>query len=323
MLLLYAVIGLLVGGVLNALADTLPHKTRLRRPYCSHCDATRKPVAWLATTGYLLARGRCSNCDAPLSLRGVLVELTTAVVFGFLFARDGLTGHMVLLSVYVAILILITVIDLEHRLVLNRVIGPAILLALIAGPFTPGLNWKQMLVGGLVAFFLFYLAALLYPGGMGAGDVKLAAFIGLITGFPAVFLALLVTVFAGGLISLLLVVTRIRSRRDYIPYGPFLVIGGAFALFWGQPIVDSYVDLDQEARSTEPVLAGEVYWVDYSEYGGVVPGGDPRNLWGITPVRFDELHPARACGASVDPTQVWEGDGARDPRRPRPGRPVI
>jgi leader peptidase (prepilin peptidase)/N-methyltransferase len=183
-----------------------------------------------------------------LPLRNVLVELCTAVVFGFLAARYGLTGHMLLLSLYLSILILITVIDLEHRLVLNRVIVPAILLALIAGPFTPGLNWRTVLVGGLVGFGLFYLAAVLYPGGMGAGDVKLAAFIGLITGFPVIVLALLVTILAGGVISLLLIVTRLRSRRDFIPYGPFLVIGGVFALLWGRPIVDDYLDQYREER---------------------------------------------------------------------------
>jgi leader peptidase (prepilin peptidase)/N-methyltransferase len=185
-----------------------------------------------------------------------LVELALAVAFGLLYTYYGLTGHMLLLSAYVAILVLITVIDLEHRLVLNRVIGPAILLALAAGPFTPNLSWRGMLVGGAIGFGLFYLAALLYPGGMGAGDVKLAAFIGLITGFPGVFVALLVTVFAGGLISLLLILTRIRSRRDYIPYGPFLVIGGAYALFWGQPLTDRYLTLpEDEVIHTTPSQA--------------------------------------------------------------------
>jgi leader peptidase (prepilin peptidase)/N-methyltransferase len=242
MILLYAGVGLLVGGALNVLADTLPGRTRLRMSYCAHCDGQRQPVVWLATTGYLLMQGRCPNCGAPVPLRNVLVELTTAVAFALLYNRYGLTGHLLLVSAYTAILILVTVTDLEHRLILNQVIGPAILLALIAGWFTPGLSWRQALVGGLVGFGFFYVAALLYPGGMGAGDVKLAAFIGLITGFPVVILALLVTIMAGGLISLVLVVTRIRSLRDAIPYGPFLVIGGAFALFWGQPIVDSYLE---------------------------------------------------------------------------------
>jgi len=245
MAVLYAIVGLLVGGGLNVLADDLPTKERLHLPHCAHCGRQRRPEAWLATLGYVLGRNNCPGCSARLPLRSVLVELALAVAYGLLYVSYGPTGHMLLLSAYVAVLVLITVIDLEHRLVLNRVIGPAVLLALIAGPFTPDLTWQGMLVGGAIGFGLFYLAALLYPGGMGAGDVKLAAFIGLITGFPEVFVALLVTVFAGGLISLLLIVTRIRSRRDYIPYGPFLVIGGAYALFWGHSLTDRYLVLPE------------------------------------------------------------------------------
>jgi leader peptidase (prepilin peptidase)/N-methyltransferase len=254
MILLYAVLGFLVGGLLNLLADLMPSKRGLRAPHCTHCDAPRPPVAWLATLGYLLGRGRCTHCGEPLPRRNVVVELTTAVALGYLAYEYGLTGYTLLLSVYMAILILVTVIDLEHRLVLNRLILPAILLALIAGFFTPGLNWKQVLVGGLIGFGLFYIVAMIYPGGMGAGDVKLAAFIGLITGFPDIFVAIVVTIFAGGFVSLFLVLTRIRSRRDYIPYGPFLVIGGVFALLWGEPIMDSYLEQEEEATAVESIV---------------------------------------------------------------------
>jgi len=324
MVLLYAIVGLLIGGVLNALADTLPSKARLRFPYCAHCETTRRPVAWLATTGYVLARGRCAGCDAPLPLRGVLVELSTAVAFVYVYTRLGLTGHMLLLSLYLAILILITVIDVEHRLVLNRVIGPAILLALIAGPFTPGLNWKQMLVGGVLAFGLFYLAALIYPGGMGAGDVKLAAFIGLITGFPTVFVALLVGISAGGLASLVLILTRIRSRRDYIPYGPFLVIGGAYALLWGQPIIDDYLELDQQARAIETTLAQAAHlgpgWALGADSVEVAPGV------GLGAQRQSECTPARLATSQAQPSalvrgwlRVLDSDPRRRPLSPVPG----
>jgi leader peptidase (prepilin peptidase)/N-methyltransferase len=256
MILFYAIVGLLVGGVLSALADTMPQKAPLRLPHCTHCDVQRRPAAWLTTVGYALAQRRCASCGAPWPLRGVLTELATALAFAYLFSRYGLTGHMLLLSAYMAILILVTVIDLEHRLILNRVIGPSILLALIAALSTPGLTWQQALVGGLVGFLFFYIVAMIQPGAMGAGDVKLAAFIGLITGFPVVVVALLVSLVAGGVVSLLLIVTRIRSRRDYIPYGPFLVIGAVVALLWGQAIMDDYMDRDQEASSTvETVLA--------------------------------------------------------------------
>ena len=279
MILLYAVVGLLVGAVLNLLADVMPHKTRLRLPRCVHCDVPRQPTAWLTTTGYVLHRGRCPSCGASLQRRGVLTELATAIIFALIYDGYGPTGHMLLLSAYMAILVLVTVVDLEHRLVLNRVIGPAILLALVASPFTPDLTWQQALVGGLVGFSFFYVIAMIKPGAMGAGDVKLALFIGLFTGFPVVIVALLIALFAGGLISLFLVATRIRSMRDYIPYGPFLVIGGVYALFWGQPVVDDYLDRGQTAKTVEMAL-----------------------------VQDHRAEPRLALDAPLDWTQVWETD---------------
>jgi Flp pilus assembly protein protease CpaA len=234
----------------------------------------------------------------------VVVELTTAVTFALLYDRYGLTGHMLLLSVYMAILILVTVIDLEHRLVLNRVILPAIALALIAGLFTPGLSMPQVLVGGLIGFGVFYLIALVYPGGMGAGDVKLAAFIGLITGFPDVVLAIVVTIFAGGLISLLLVVTRVRTIRDYIPYGPFLVIGGVFALFWGQPIMDSYMDRDQEVQVATQALA-QVHNMEHNRAKDSVR---------VLVINLGDIDVSRApAGCQSPSSKSWSQSSSRSP----------
>ncbi len=304
MILLVAIVGLLVGGVLNVLADTLPSQARLRTPFCTQCDAPRRPSAWLATAGYLLGQRRCADCGAPWPRRYVLVELTTAVTFALLYNRFGLTGHMLLLSVYMAILILVTVIDLEHRLVLNRVILPAIALALIAGLFTPGLSMPQVLVGGLIGFGVFYLIALVYPGGMGAGDVKLAAFIGLITGFPDVVLAIIVTIFAGGLISLLLVVTRVRTMRDYIPYGPFLVIGGLFALFWGQPIMDSYMDRDQEVQVATQALA-QVHNMEHNRAKDSVR---------VLVINLGDIDVSRALAGCQSPSsKSWSQSSSRSP----------
>jgi leader peptidase (prepilin peptidase)/N-methyltransferase len=297
MILLFAIIGLLVGGALNVLADVLPSKQRFQAPFCAYCNTRKVPIAWLATSGYLSRRERCTNCGEPIPRRNLLVELTMAVTFAFVYHGYSPSGYTLLLSIYMAILILVTVIDLEHRLVLNRVILPAILLGLLAAPFTPGLSWKQAVAGGLVGFVIFYLIAIVYPGGMGAGDVKLAAFIGLITGFPDVFVAIVVTIFAGGLISLLLVLTRIRSMRDYIPYGPFLVIGGVFALFWGQPFMDAYLDQGEKAQLTNNIATQanhrDMHWtVDSSSL--VVNAG-----WGFSPLyAVDAYQPSSYHSAS-------------------------
>jgi prepilin signal peptidase PulO-like enzyme (type II secretory pathway) len=123
---------------------------------------------------------------------------------------------------------------------------PAILFAFVASFFTPGMRWDYALLGGAVGFVFFFLAALVGnalfgSGALGGGDVKLAAFVGLITGFPLVIEALVLTILLGGAVSFLLLVTGIRGRRDPIPYGPFLVAGAVITLLWGYPIAEWFL----------------------------------------------------------------------------------
>jgi leader peptidase (prepilin peptidase)/N-methyltransferase len=170
----------------------------------------------------------------------ILVELATPLFFGFLFFRYGLGLHLGLVSMYTAILILITVTDLEHRLIFNVVILPSILFGLVAAFITPNLFWPSALVGGGFAFVLTYLAALLSRGGLGEGDVTLSTFLGLILGFPYIILSLGFGVFLGGFVVLLLLITRRVGLRTFVPYGPFLTITGWIMLVWGVEIWKYY-----------------------------------------------------------------------------------
>jgi len=147
---------------------------------------------------------------------------------------------LLLATLYTCFFIVIFFIDLEHRLVLNRVIYPAIVVALLAIPITPNHDAAELLGGGAIGFGLLFLIAVIYPAGMGMGDVKLAAFIGLAVGFPAVFVALLFSFVAGGLVGGSLLLTGLKGRKDYIPFAPFLVTGGMVAMLYGQQIMDWY-----------------------------------------------------------------------------------
>lgn len=238
MIILYALFGLLVGSFLNLAADELPQRRRLALPRCPYCGRNHLPLEWIAVLSFLLLRGRCQHCRAPLSLRRPLLELGTMLAFAFLWQRYGPTSLLLLFTLYVCILLLVLVIDLEHRLILNVVILPAILIAGIGSLISP--SPLSALAGGLIGFASFYLIALARKGGMGGGDVKLAAFIGLTTGFPSVIVALLIAILAGGATALLLVLTRVKGLKSYIPYGPFLVIGGLVALIYGPQIMAWY-----------------------------------------------------------------------------------
>ena len=117
---------------------------------------------------------------------------------------------------------------------------PAIVVALLAVPFTPNHSVVELLSGGAIGFGVLFLIAWIYPAGMGMGDVKLAAFIGLVVGFPSVFVALLFSFVVGGLIGGGLLLTGLKGRKDPIPFAPFLVAGGMVAMLYGTQIIDWY-----------------------------------------------------------------------------------
>lgn len=222
MIVIYALLGFVLGAPINALADALPR---------------RAPVALPA---YLTRR-------TPPRFRDVAVHVVSAGLFGLLWAMyaRGDAIQLILVSFYALALLLVTVTDLEHRLIPNRAILPAIGIAALASPIRFGAGWPLALLGGAIGFLFFTAAAwlgerMLGRGALGWGDVKLAAFVGLIGGFPQIFVALVVTIVAGGVISLALLIGRRVTLRTAIPYGPFIVIGGFYAMIWGSEVIQWY-----------------------------------------------------------------------------------
>ncbi len=243
MVLLYAVLGLAIGSFLNVCIDRLPERASIVSPpsHCPACGRRLAPFDLIPLLSYLFLRGRCRYCGAPIPRRVLLVELVTGLLFVLLWYRYGLSLWLLLATLYTCFFIVIFFIDLEHHLVLNRVIYPAIVVALLAIPLTPNHDVVKLLGGGAIGFGLLFLVAFIYPAGMGMGDVKLATFIGLVVGFPSVFVALLFSFVAGGLVGGGLLLTGLKGRKDPIPFAPFLVTGGMVAMLYGEQIIDWYV----------------------------------------------------------------------------------
>lgn len=254
--ILYAILGLLAGGFLNLCCERLPNReTLLEPPHCSYCGRVRGPLRWLAVLGYMFGRGHCRSCGAPIPLRSVALEILTTSAFAFLWRKIGPSPKLFFLTIYTSIFILVTFIDLEHRLIPNIVIYPAISLALFGG-FVD--NYRLALLGGAIGFFsafLFYLlgrffvviaerlgASRIKEVPFGPGDVKLAAFIGLVVGFPGIIFALILGVLVGGVgAGLFLLFGRPLSPFTPIPYGPFLSIGGFTMMIYGQELIKWYL----------------------------------------------------------------------------------
>jgi len=243
LIVFYALIGLVAGAVINQLADTLPHRhTKLSGAVCPACGRPQPLSQSIAVVAVIARRRECASCGRPIAVRNFVVELTMAGLFAFLFTRYADVLVLALASFHSSVLLLVTITDLEHRLIPNRAILPAIGLAALTSPLWFGPGWYLAFVGGAIGFAFFWLAAivggrLIGRGAMGGGDVKLAAYVGLITGFPGIITALIVTILAGGLISLALLLIHVVNLRSGIPYGPFIVVGGFISMVWGPQIM--------------------------------------------------------------------------------------
>jgi len=254
MAILLAILGFLTGGLVNQLGSDLPARRKLTRPHCPYCGQDRPRWQWLALPAFLVGRARCLNleCKRRIRWRHPLVEIGLAASFGYLWVALGpydqpaLYVKLFFYLIYAIIFALILITDIERKLILHVVTFPAIGLAIVASFFLPDIVPKTALAGGAVGFFTFLFLVLVGKiafgsGAMGEGDITLATFIGLITGFPLIIETIVLTTFVGAAISAVLLITRVRTMRDYIPYGPFLIIGAVITLLWGYPIADWFL----------------------------------------------------------------------------------
>lgn len=237
---IWAGLGLLVGGLVNVLADDLPARIRPQRPHCPRCNHRYTPGRWLAIIQYLRG-GVCPDCALPTRRRALAVELGLTALFALLPWLIQPPFDLVVYSLYVAILVLVIVIDSEHRLVLHVVTFPTTAFALAASIPLADFSFLQAIVGAVVGFIFFFLAYLIGErifgrGALGFGDVTLAMMMGAMLGFQRIFFALIFGILLAGLWGVLGLLTRRFSRQSHFAYGPFLAIGGLIMILWGNQI---------------------------------------------------------------------------------------
>ena len=236
--------GLCLGSFLNVVAHRLPAGVSLVAPQsaCPCCAAQIKPYDNIPLVSWLALRGRCRSCHGSISLRYPLTEAMTAGLFAAVIVADGAHRTTWLALMFVAALVAITRIDLEHRIIPNRILAPLAVAAIVLTALFQPHQLPERLIAGVAAGGLLLIAALAYPGGMGMGDVKLAAVMGVVLG-RAVAPALLLALLAGTVAGIAVMAKRgIRQgRRTSIPFGPFLALGGVVGLFAGDQLVHAYL----------------------------------------------------------------------------------
>ena len=233
--------GLALGSFLNVVAARLPLKRSIVRPRsaCMHCE---KEIEWydnLPLVSYALLRGRCRHCSAHIPLVYPAVELVTALLVAGCVLAFGPTVEAAIAAFFCCVLVAVSAIDAQHRIIPNRIVLPATAVVLVANTLrTLSPQWA---IAGLAASGFLFVAALAYPAGMGMGDVKLALLMGAALG-RSVPVALMLGMFAAVVPGIYLIAKHGNAGRKMgLPFGPFLALGSVVALFWGGSILHAYL----------------------------------------------------------------------------------
>lgn len=240
--------GTVMGSFLNVCAWRLPKGRSLWRPG-SACPACQSPIRWydnIPVLSFLVLRGRCRDCGGRIAWRYPIVEAGTGLLFAVAYVRIGWQPELALALFFLSVLVVVTAIDLEHQLIPDRITLPGIV-AGFAGSAAAGRGaWLDsllgILVGGGVFFVIIVLSGLvLGVDGMGGGDMKFGALMGAFLGWKLLLLGLFLAVFVGGAAAVALLAAGRKGRKDPLPFGPFLALGGAVSLLWGKEILRWYL----------------------------------------------------------------------------------
>ncbi len=236
--------GLLFGSFFNVCIYRIPAGLSIIRPG-SRCGTCEHPLAWkdlMPILSYVSLGAKCRYCKALISVRYPLVELLTGILFVLVYLKFGLTFLFLKYLVLVSILIVLSFIDWDHKIIPDRLNLGIGILAVATLAYQPEITWIQGAIGFAVGGGFLFLIALL-TGAMGGGDIKLMAAAGLMLGTSQIIIALYFGFIVGGVVSLFLLLMKIKGRKDAIAFGPYLSIGIIIAVFYGNEMMARYLQL--------------------------------------------------------------------------------
>jgi leader peptidase (prepilin peptidase)/N-methyltransferase len=245
-------LGLIFGSFATVVAYRVPRGEGIvtGRSKCPSCGHEISAFENIPVFSYLVQRGRCRHCGTKISARYLLIELATGLLFAVAVIRYDVTLTAVVYAAFFWVLVVLTAIDLEHKLLPNRVVYPSfvagaialVVLSVIDGEFG---RLQSAAIGALVFGGFLFIVAFIAPAGMGGGDVKLAfvlgEFLGYAGGVGIVLVGMFMSFVMGALIGIVVMVVTGGSRKMQVPFGPFLAAGTFVSLMWGRPILDAYL----------------------------------------------------------------------------------
>ncbi|MFZ0612152.1 MAG: prepilin peptidase [Desulfobacterales bacterium] len=248
--LIVVVFGLCVGSFLNVCIYRIPAAKSIVFPgsTCPNCQTPIRIYDNIPLLGFLWLGGRCRHCRAPISIRYPLIELLTGTLALGLFLKYGASIDALIYFAFACVLIVITFIDIDHRIIPDRISLPGIFVFFMSALALPSMNWLEALLGIVIGGGSLFLVALVYhlltrKEGMGGGDIKLLAMIGALIGWKGVLFTIFVSSAVGTLTGLAIMAATRQNMKLAVPFGPFLSIGALVYVFVGPQLINWYFRL--------------------------------------------------------------------------------
>lgn len=235
--------GLLLGSFYNVVGLRVPLKQSIVKPrsHCPYCQHTLRPYELIPVVSYLLQGGKCRRCKAPVSFLYPAVELATGLLFVLAPLLMGWTLELIIAWTLISLMVIVFVSDIKYMIIPDKVLLVFAVIFLLERIFLPLSPWWDSLLGAAAGFFLLLFIAVISKGGMGGGDIKLFAVIGLALGTKLVLLTFFFATIFGAVFGLAGMLIGKVEKGKPIPFGPYIALGSLTAYFFGQRILDWYL----------------------------------------------------------------------------------
>lgn len=235
--------GFIIGSFLNVCIHRIPSNESIvgYRSHCPSCFTTIKWFDMIPLISWVILKGRCRACKTAISKRYPLIEFLTGIIFVFCFLIFHISYSLISAIFLSCFLIVITFIDIDHQLILDKVLIWLAGTGVVINISLNSLSILDMLIAALVGGGIMLVIAIASRGGMGGGDIKFAAALGIWLGWKLTLLTLLLAFILGGLGGVAVLLLKLKGRKDYIPFGPFIALGAFISLLYGNRIINWYI----------------------------------------------------------------------------------
>lgn len=239
------IIGTIFGSFFNVVGLRVPKKMQFStgRSFCPTCKKTLSYYELIPVLSYLIQGGKCRHCKTNISFVYPLIEVITGILYAFSYYKFGFSIEFITALLLMSMLMILTVTDINYMLIPNKILLfflPLFIVMRIINPLNP---WYSSITGSIVIIILLAVIIIISNGGMGAGDMKLFGVLGIVLGLFNVLLTFFIASLVGAVVGGILIGFKIIERRQPIPFGPYIVIATIVTYFYGDDIINTYLDL--------------------------------------------------------------------------------